>query len=122
MKRKVAVGVAVVLLLAGGAAAWRLRWLAPEPVAAHAPKQPYLLTSGVPEAFEVYAALLVSAQQLPEPVMSGGQGRVPGQAQVAAVAMLEDKPQQLAPTGVGAEREVLIGFTGNVVAETDPCG
>jgi hypothetical protein len=88
---------------------------------AAAPPPHRLLSSGVVEAAEVHAQLLAAAQDMPEPAMSGAVAQVPGQAQVAAIAALEETPQQPL-SSVAPEQEVQIGFTGNVVGETDPCG
>jgi hypothetical protein len=114
--------VLVVLLgvLGAAVALWRPRSPAPQLTTSTAPA-PRILTSGVVEAAEVHAQLLAAAQDMPEPTMAGAVALVPGQAQVAAVAALEESPQQPLTT-VPPEQELVIGFTGNVVGETDPCG
>lgn len=80
--------------------------------------------SGVLLAAEVHARLLAEAQQLPEPTMaSANAAHVPGQVQAAAVDSLnQQKPAAPSVDDLPPEQQVFVGFTANVIGETDPCG
>lgn len=120
MRKGLTVLVVLFGVLCAAVALWWGRPHAPQVTAPTAPA-PRILTSGVVEAAEVHAQLLAAAQEMPEPTMAPAVAQVPGQAQVAAVAALEESAQQPLST-VSPEQELVIGFTGNVVGETDPCG
>ena len=114
-----------VLLIAGGAV-WFARQKAAIPPQQAKPAEikagPTQVSSGVPEAAEIHARLLAEAQQMPEPSLAPAVSKVPGQARAQAVEALNDQKPEVMPDAVPLDHQVAIGFTANVIGETDPCG
>ncbi|MSP91436.1 MAG: hypothetical protein EXR79_06480 [Myxococcales bacterium] len=90
---------------------------AASPPVAATPQAP---TSGAQAAAAVHARLLAAAEALPPPAtmppvgVAGTLASLPEPSPADAT----DPPQP----PVAAEMEVVVGFTGNVIGETDPCG
>lgn len=116
--------LAVLLLVAGGL--WFARQKSALPPQQAKPAEikagPTLVSSGVPDAAEIHAQLLAEGQQMPEPSLAPAVANVPGQARAQAVEALNDQKPEIAPDAAPLDHQVAIGFTANVVGETDPCG
>jgi hypothetical protein len=120
--KKVAIAAVGLLLAVAASVALRHPAPTPAPVQATVQVQPRALSSGVTDAAELHAQLLAEAQQVPEPSLASAVGRVPGQAQAQAVEALNQAQPQASPDAVPLDHQVSIGFTANVIGETDPCG
>lgn len=80
----------------------------------------HVVDSGVAAAADMHAKLVQETQQLPVPTLAAANAaQAPGQVQALAIDTMKQQP---AADDVSLEQAVFIGFTGNVIGETDPCG
>jgi hypothetical protein len=136
-RSKISVALLVVVLLAVAGGLWRRQHSASVPGAV-AQAQYHVLTSGVVEAAAEHRAVLNEAMQVPKEVESAqAQSRASRENAVGAlsaerppivnpepVVQANPEPTQPPPdlTEVPPSQQVLIGFSGGVIGETDPCG
>lgn len=127
-RTKISVGLLLVALLAVAGGLWR-RLETPKVAVAPAQPQYHVLTSGLVEAAAEHRAVLNEALLVPKEVeaaeaQSRGADRPP---------IVNPGPPPTQPNEGGApqpgdlaevppSQQVLIGFTGGVIGETDPCG
>lgn len=123
-RKKVTIALMALLLAIAATVAMRPQGgtKRPTPALPTAQVQPRAISSGVGDAAELHAQLLAEAQQIPVPSLAPAVGRVPGQAQAQAVEALNQAQPQATPDAAPLDHQVSIGFTANVIGETDPCG
>lgn len=124
MKKKTLL-VVLLLLLAGGAWFGYKQHLPAAPVATVKTQQPApiaLADSGAELARVTHAELLELAQQMPAPsVLQPSVGLKEGAQNAIDIEAL-DAAKAAPPPAVPLQNQLVIGFIGNVIGETDPCG
>ncbi len=128
-RTKILIGLLLVALLAVAGGLWQRFQPGAGVAAPVTAAQTYrVLTSGIVEANEEHRAVINEAMQIPKEIESAQeQSRamrppiVNPQPEVAVVPPPQRQPDVVLPE-VPPSKQVLIGFSGGVVGETDPCG
>jgi len=117
--------VVLLLLLAAGAWFGYKQHAQTEPAVAVKTQQPppiALADSGADQARATHAELLELAQQMPAPsVLQPSVGLKEGAQNAIDIEVL-DATKAAPPPDVPLQNQLVIGFIGNVIGETDPCG
>ncbi len=126
-RTKVIVALLFLALLAVASGLWRRFQPAPAPASTQVKADGYrILTSGMVEAADEHRAVIAEAMQVPNEVEAAeAQSRAASQALVQPPAQPTptlDRGSQVVLPAVPRSQEVLIGFSGGEVGDTDPCG